>query len=283
MSAVTLAKIANYLKSTLWGKVAAVGLPFFVSAGAIGGAGCLSGCGGGTTSPSPPVTVVPSGTATPAPAPTPTPAPSPTPTPAPTPTPTPTASGTPLVVSEGDSISVFWGGNHTGIYAASRPTIQFKGLAVGGSGIDSLKARQAAVLALKPSVVSVFIGANDLASAWQYPATGDWLNALFSYTDTLRRNGSKVVVATVLPQTSAAHNARRAEANAAIRAAVTSHRIDGVIDFAADPVMGAEAAAGDKSLYQDGLHPTDGCGMGCGGQGKLAVIYAKAMNDVLAK
>ena len=59
--------------------------------------------------------------------------------------------------------------------------------------------------------------------------------------------------------------------------------IDAVIDFAADPVMGPDSAAQDKTLYHDGLHPTDGCGMGCGGQGKLAAIYTPVVDRLLAQ
>ena len=135
--------------------------------------------------------------------------------------------------------------------------------------------------------MTVFIGANDIAATWKYATVQDWLNALFAYADRWRATGAKVIVATILPQQipgkddyNAEVNRRRAVANPAIRAAIGTH-VDAVADYAADPVMGPEAAASDKSLYQDGLHPTDGCGFGCGGQGKLAVVYAAALDRLM--
>ncbi|MEK7602223.1 MAG: peptidoglycan-binding protein [Patescibacteria group bacterium] len=188
------------------------------------------------------------------------------------------------VVSEGDSISVFWSGNHTGIYAAANPTVPFKGLAVGGSGIGTLTARQQAVLDAKPKVFTVFIGANDLTS---YSSATAFTNALFSYVATIKATGAKVAVATILPQqianasaNNALHNTRRVEANNIIRAAVGG-KIDGVIDFAADPTMGPDSAAANTTLYYDGLHPTDGNSAGTGGQNKLALVYGPVVNALL--
>ena len=201
---------------------------------------------------------------------------------------------TPVVVDEGDSISVFWGGNHTGIFAAAHPGLSFHGQAVGGSSIsdtsggNGLVQRRAADGALKPTHVTLLIGANDLAAAYAYPTTQDWLGALFAYVATWRSEGVKVAVSTVLPQcvggltsdNTTRHNQRRVEANLAIRAAV-GKQIDAVIDYASDPVMGVDEAACDKTLYSDGLHPTDGATGGVGGQGKLAVIYTAAVESFL--
>ena len=61
-------------------------------------------------------------------------------------------------------MSVTWSGNYTGIYSSSRSDLEFHGLAVGGSGLINLIDRIDAVLAFKPDLVSVHIGANDLAS-----------------------------------------------------------------------------------------------------------------------
>ncbi|MGK6322569.1 SGNH/GDSL hydrolase family protein [Sphingomonas sp. DT-51] len=222
----------------------------------------------------------------PAAAPEPTPSPSSAPSPSPAPDPAPAAT-TPVgngVVSEGDSISVFWGGNHTGIYAASHPKVTFHGKAVGGSGVNDLEARADADLALHPRVLTVLIGANDLQGASGARA---WLEQLWRYTARFKAAGIKVAVGTLLPinipeqpRYTALHAERRQIVNAEIRAAV-GHEIDAVIDFAADPVMGPDAAPLDKTLYKDGLHPTDGAPGGAGGQGKLALIYAKALDALL--
>jgi len=205
-------------------------------------------------------------------------APAPTPTPTPTPAPTPTTYD---VVSEGDSISVFWGGNHTGIYTTANPTVKFKSFAVGGSGINSLVGRKQQVLDAKPKVFTVLIGANDLTG---YSTAQAFTDALFAYTGEIRAAGAKVAVGTILPQKIASnpsnsllHNTMRAQANNTLRA-VAGTKIDAVIDFAYHPSMGPDAAAGDTTLYQDGLHPTDGGGLGVGGQGKLAEFYGPVVN-----
>lgn len=185
--------------------------------------------------------------------------------------------------SEGDSISVTWGGNYTGIYANRHPGLRHCGLASGG-GVGEIAARMDKVMACRPDVLSILVGAHGLEEG---PNTADFLRNLFAYTDAVRRHGIKVAVATVLPEYhvdnpafDAIFSRRRVEANAAIRAAVGSH-IDAVIDFAADPIMGPDSAAKDLALYRDGTHPTDGCGMGCGGQGKLASVYAPVMDKLL--
>lgn len=215
----------------------------------------------------------------------------------------PTVPGLSGVASEGDSISQSWGslsgGSHTGMYKAANPSLNFCGLAVGGSVIGSASdgnalnnpTRLAAVDACHPKVFTVLIGANDLVS-WDPNFTAQvWLDRLYTYTDRMRAKGYKVLVGTVLPQidkvnTNIANygtvfNQKRAVVNADLRAKVGT-RIDGVIDFAADATMGVDSAPNNTSLYIDGLHPTDGCGVGCGGQGKLYVIYKAAVDAALA-
>lgn len=180
---------------------------------------------------------------------------------------------------------MFWGGNHTGIYASSRPDLEFHGLAIGGSTIDSLAARQQSVLDLSPDLVSIYIGSNELGS---YPDAQSFADKLFAYTDNLRNSGSKVVIATLLarqtnsPTFDSAHNRLRKDLAEIVRNAV-GIRIDGVADFAADPVMGTDDAPFDKTLFSDGLHPTDATqGVGEGGQKKLSRIYKAAMDAVVA-
>ena len=185
--------------------------------------------------------------------------------------------------SEGDSISVTWGGNYTGIYANSRPKVHHCALASGG-GIDAIAARIDKAFACNPAVLTILVGAHGLA---ERAGTQYFLRKLFAYTDALRSRGTKVAVATILPEYHPQNpryeitfNRRRADANAAIRAAVGNH-IDAVIDFAADPAMGPDSAARDVRLYRDGVHPTDGCGLGCGGQGRLAAIYTPVVDNLL--
>jgi lysophospholipase L1-like esterase len=199
-------------------------------------------------------------------------------------TPVSTLTNNKLVI-EGDSISVKHSGGYPGTYAAdaNHSGLTVVGGAVGGSTIVTMTSRLQSVLDAKPEAVTVLIGANDLLN---YSSGSAWLAALFAYTDQLRAAGIKVGVGTLLPRVAGnvanqiPFNTRRAEVNAAIRAAVGT-RITAVIDYAADPVMGPDAAATDTALYMDGLHPTYSCGYGCGGQGKLAAIYHPVADALL--
>ena len=168
------------------------------------------------------------------------------------------------------------------------------GLAVSGSGINNVALRVDQVDQCNPKVLTLLIGANDLY-VWNRTES-QWLALVWAYTDKMRAKGYKVALGTVLPQCrpntatnsnnvafSIEHNlVLRAIVNPLIRTGVGTH-IDAVIDYAADPVIGTDAAACNTSLYYDGLHPTDGCGMGCGGQGKLAVIYTAVVDRLLAQ
>lgn len=226
---------------------------------------------------------------TPAPTPSPTPSPAPSPTPSPAPTPTPSAAG-PLngVVAEGDSLSVFWGGNYTGIFAAANPGIHFTGVAEGGAGItdprggNGLIQRLPKVVALKPALVTILIGANDLPGK-RFPSAGAWLDALWGYVADVKATGAKVIVGTVLPTCSTNlgnldrdFRERRVFVNNEIRAAV-GNRIDGVFDVASNPLIGPDEAACDKQFYSDGVHPTGK------GQETIAAIYGPAVKKALAR
>lgn len=225
-----------------------------------------------------------------APAPSPAPSATPSPTPSATPTPAPSAAAGALkgIVAEGDSISLFWGGSYTGIFAREHPSIPFKGMAVSGSHVtdavtgNGLVERLPQVLAARPALVTVLIGTNDLgASRGLTPVM--WLNNLWAYVAAVKATGAKVVVGTVLPiclpqyrDYNDGHSQQRPVVNDDIRAAVGT-RIDGVFDVAADPVMGSDAAACDTALYSDGLHPT------ARGQELIAKLYTRAVEAALAK
>jgi hypothetical protein len=265
----------------------------------------LAGCGGedgaaASVGNSPVLTVgstpaisMPSLTLPAAPAPTTTYTPSSTPAPMPLPTPPPIVAGLDGVLDEGDSISVFWGGNHTGIYASLHPGLKFTGNAVGGSTLWSMSSRFGADASFKPKVVTILIGANDAyqigSNGASYPTIQSYLDALWVYTAKWKATGAKVLVGTMLAQcqpnnpnnVNTAMNRNRIPLNDAIRKAIGT-KIDAVIDYAADPVMGLDSAPCDLSIWQaDGLHPSDGGGLGVGGQGKLAAIYAAAVDKAL--
>jgi len=185
-----------------------------------------------------------------------------------------------------------WGGSHTGLYAFARPNLLYYGRAVGGSTLADVAARFDADAALKPAVVTVFTGANDVLSIGSagspYPTTQSYLDALFAYAARWRATGAKVIVGTILGQCQPGNtnnvngrtNTNRVPVNAGIRAAVGT-KIDAVYDFAADPVMGTDAAACDTTLFADGLHPTSGVAGALDGQERLEPIYSAVVDRVL--
>ncbi len=184
---------------------------------------------------------------------------------------------TPVAVldDEGDSISV--AGTHSSLYASGTADLSFVTHAVGGSGIAGVESRKDAVLARKPAagpwVVTLLIGANDLAGA----DTAQYSGKLFAYADAMRGAGAKFALGTVLPQANnASHNTTRAALNEIIRDNVGVH-IDAVIDYAADPVIGPDAAAKDLTLYSDGLHPTGS------GQERMFQVYKPVVDKLLMK
>lgn len=196
--------------------------------------------------------------------------------------PAPAPGARPVVVAEGDSISILASEGYTGLYAAARPTVRVIGPATGGASIATLVSRLDSDLAQKPNVVTVLIGANDLGGDDE---AATYLGKLWAYVAKLKAAGTKVAVGTVLPielgtklpmypAITARHKARRAIVNPAIRAAVGT-RIDAVIDFAADPDMGPDAAAADPRWYGDGTHPTSA------GQRRMAAIYTPVVDGLL--
>jgi hypothetical protein len=205
------------------------------------------------------------------------------PTPTPTPTPNPTSHIENKVAAEGDSISVYAPGNYTGLYDGARSTVTVCGLAVGGSDIEAVTRRIGGVTNCNGEVVTLLIGANDMYNGNMAITLDMWLAKVWAYTDSLRAQGYKVAMGTILPQYNVNSSAymteftrRRPLANAAIRAAVGAH-IDAVIDFAADPTIGPDSAAANPALYPDGLHPS------ASAQATMSTVYGPVVDKLLAR
>lgn len=60
---------------------------------------------------------------------------------------------------------------------------------------------------------------------------------------------------TLLPRTTPDFNPFRAVFNSTVRAAGSQY-YDAIADFAADPVIGIDAAASDTTWFSDTIHPT---------------------------
>lgn len=265
----------------------------------------LSACGGGEapglgsmTAPALSPTVVaspaPVATTNPAPAPAPAPAPSPTPTSTPATASSPTSpatfanrDGQTVVVAEGDSISVDYGGYYAGRFKGDHPDISYHIKAVGGSSITTLVARRSEVLGLRPDALTVFVGANDLGG---YASGQAYFDALMAYIQPFRDADVKVLIATPLPRNASdnpafnnASNNHRVELSRLLKEAV-GKKIDGVIDFGGDPIVGQLSATTNGQLYSDGLHPTEISFNGApGGHYYMVRIYDEAMKPILEK
>lgn len=139
--------------------------------------------------------------------------------------------------------------------------------AVGGSVLADLVTRLSTVTSNLHSGwngIVCQIGANDLLPAtlaanhgnsvtqWASDVVANYLLPLAA----IIRSTGPVVLTTVQPRDITGFNTNRNIANPIIRGWATSGLIDGVIDMAADPVMGPDAACNNLSLYSDGTHPT---------------------------
>lgn len=176
-----------------------------------------------------------------------------------------------FLVAFGDSITEATTGYFYRFLPNSSPVSQGRNYAVSGADLDGVTARITTFLANAPEdltgfVSLIFVGANLPIG---YSIT-DFLTAYAVQCDRLRARGVKLALCTILPRVSDvsdSFNTRRATINTELRLWTTSgstapgKHADAIIDFAADPNMGIDAAANgvatwDGTYYTDGVHPT---------------------------
>lgn len=176
----------------------------------------------------------------------------------------------------GDELSVgndcTGGFTFTQAYALNYNYARERAWSKGGSGIVTITARQASLIAAKPPagtpwVVSLHTGTNDLnricmplGGQCQFATDADYVAAIFAYTDALRAAGAKVVVTTILPGGSdppqaANFNTHRAVVNPLIRAGLGTH-FDALADFAANTTIGDNGDNLSSTYYSDQIHLT---------------------------
>ena len=146
--------------------------------------------------------------------------------------------------------------------------------------------RRDALQALNCDIATVFIGTNDhggLANAQGF------VDPIIAYVTPIRARGTKVLVATNLPIYLAAnptytanHNTLKDQVAILLKAQV-GKTIDGVIDFAAHPIIGQANAASNPALFSDGVHPTERNARGDGGHDYLYEVYRLAVEPVLPR
>lgn len=182
---------------------------------------------------------------------------------------------------EGDSIT----DPTTGVAASSKyyyvaqsaisPFPQGGNDAVSGSGIATVTSRSATMDSWfapisGPKVLFLFIGAND-----QGDGVTTFVGNLKAYC--LARKaaspGLKIVLATLLPQTTSGFNTFRNAVNASIHA--DNSYYDVLADFAANATMGCDSCAASATYFSDGEHPT------AAGHAILGPIARVAIQSVL--
>ena len=170
------------------------------------------------------------------------------------------------LIVEGSSSSVDNGGAGTSSYHtlylshAIEQTDQHC-FASGGALLSDMLGRKTSVIAaFRDGLNILFIqaGQNDLRST----DVSVWLAAFSDYLTTFRdaigRSGQlvKLGISTHNPRNEITFNANRAIADSALRLFPSEGRCDFLVDWAADPTWGPDAAAANQALYPDGTHPS---------------------------
>ena len=131
--------------------------------------------------------------------------------------------------------------------------------ASGGALLSDMLGRKTSVIAaFRDGLNILFIqaGQNDLRST----DASVWLTAFSDYLATfrnaIRRSGHLVKLGISNPRNEITFNANRAIADPALRLFPSEGKCDFVVDWAADPTWGPDAAAANQALYPDGTHPS---------------------------
>jgi hypothetical protein len=121
-----------------------------------------------------------------------------------------------------------------------------------------------------PVIASVLAGVNDMTT--YAPSANTLFGYLSSEVKTLKDAGCMVYVGTVISIT-AGYDAAKDAYDALLLQQWRSIGADGVIDFAANPLMGADGATANGTYFQgDGVHPTQA------GQALMAAAMSNALN-----
>jgi len=168
------------------------------------------------------------------------------------------------VLFEGDSITGGTGGPWTSTVQAAVTTTHFPqgaNTAVAGSILANVTSREStdnATLLPSPTrnVLVLLVGANDMNDSG---GAAGFEAALKAYCLAQKAAGwNKLVLLTLLPQTTAGFNVFRDAVNALIVA--DSSFYDALVSLDLDPHMGCDACAANTTYYQDGIHPTTTAG-----------------------
>ena len=169
----------------------------------------------------------------------------------------PPAAGESRVVFIGDQITEFWGRGTSGFF----PGRPYFNRGIGGQTSPQMLVRfRQDVIALKPAVVVIQAGTNDIAGVTGPGTRGTLSDHIMSMTDLARANGIRVVLASITPvcdcttvQTDLRPPARIADMNGWLKSyAATSGSV--YLDYY---VALAEGRLLRKEFTTDGLVPND--------------------------
>ncbi|WP_433984362.1 SGNH/GDSL hydrolase family protein [Tunturiibacter empetritectus] len=123
-------------------------------------------------------------------------------------------------------------------------------------------------------VATVFAGTNDLNS---YPTPLQTMSFMSSEIATLKAAGCRVFVGTMLSRAGNAGaggtmDAAKDSYDALILSGAKIAGAEGVIDFAAEPLIGADGASANGSNFPDGIHPSQTL------QNRMGVIASNTLN-----
>jgi lysophospholipase L1-like esterase len=170
------------------------------------------------------------------------------------------------LIVEGSSSSVDNGGAGTTSYHSlylpnAIQQTEPQCFATDGALLSDMVGRQSSVIAaFKDGLNILFIqaGQNDLRST----SASMWLAAFSDYLARFQlaiKSSGKLVrlgISTHNPRNEIPFNANRAIADPALRRFPSEGKCDFVVDWAADPTWGPDAAAANQALYPDGTHPS---------------------------
>jgi len=193
------------------------------------------------------------------------------------------AANNTFVATEGDSISNVvsggtWPRKCMRLYTTNVLSENFA--KVGGTmiaGVNSIQNRSALIdsyydAGRTNNILTVLIGANDCAAPSGFVAA-NFVADLKAYCQARQATGWKVVLCTILPNTTNSAVTNRNAANALIYADPSFY--DALADLAANATMGPDAACLNATYYPDGVHPSDA------GHAILAPIVKAAIDSVV--
>jgi lysophospholipase L1-like esterase len=174
------------------------------------------------------------------------------------------AAGTSITAAQGLSPSDSWVQNLT---LTNQPAYEIVNFGISGLTVEAIAASEPNRAALQcrtsggPSIYTIFGGDNDWG-AFPYATPQSVFGNIASAVQTMKQAGCRVFVGTVISRSGngasgGSFDSFKNSLNALILGGARSIGADGVIDFAANPLLGADGAFSNATIYQsDTTHPT---------------------------